>query len=95
MDVAGAAGTGNVTVTIRDYRGMSAEEITDEAMKAILDVRGNPPDIVRQQLEAFKWRLREVLLDYFRKAQQHERANIYGALVRNGAADLAKIIKEL
>lgn len=95
FDVASISTVGDVSVTVRNFRGMSPEEITEEAMKRILDVRGNPPEIVRQQLEAFKGHLKEVLLEFFRDAQRHERANIYGALMRNGAAEMAKIIKDL
>lgn len=95
MDVAGVSGVSNVSVTVRNYRGMSAEELAEEAMKAILDVRGNPPEIIRQQLMAFQNRLRDVLVDFFRKAQAEERNNIYGALVRHGAADIAKIIRDM
>lgn len=95
MDVLGVSGTGNVSVTITNHRGMSPEELADEAMAAILDVRGNPPEIIRQQLEAFRERLRGVLLHYMRKAQTHERANIYGALMKHGAEDIAKIIKDM
>lgn len=95
FDVASITTVGDVSVTIRNFRGMSPEEITEQAMARILDVRGNPPEIVRQQLEAFKDHLKEVLLDFFRDAQRHERANIYGALMRNGAAEMAKIIKDL
>lgn len=95
MDVSGIVHVGNVKVTTTNYRGMSPEELADEAMADILDVRGNPPEAVRQQLAAFQERLRDVLLFYMRKAQQHERANIYGALVKNGAEDVAKIIRDM
>lgn len=95
MDILGVPGVGNVSVTVRNYRGMSAEELADDAMKAILDVRGNPPEIIRQQLVAFQNRLRDVLVDFFKKAQAEERNNIYGALIRHGAADVAKIIRDM
>jgi hypothetical protein len=94
MNVAGI-GLGNVSVTITNYRGMSPEELADAAMKEILDVRGNPPEIIRQQLVAFQDRLRDVLVRYFRKAQAEERNNIYGALVKHGAADIAQIIRNM
>lgn len=95
MDVAGIMHVGNVKVTTTNYRGLSPEELAEEAMGRILDVRGNPPDAIRQQLAAFQGHLREVLLYYMRKAQQQERANIYGALMKNGAEDIAKIIRDM
>ena len=95
MDVAGIMHVGNVKVTTTNYRGLSPEELAAEAMADILDVRGNPPEAIRQQLAAFQDRLRDVLLFYMRKAQQQERVNIYGALMKNGAEDIAKIIRDM
>ena len=88
----GGGGVGDVTVAIKNYGGASAEEITDDAMRAILSVEGEPPEIVKQQLIAFQGRLRVVLLKYFKIAQEQERFNIYGQLMKQGSSDLAKII---
>jgi len=95
MEAFGTPDLGSVEVRIKNYSGLSPEELTEEAMAAILDVRGNPPDIVKQQLVAFQGRLQAVLLAHTVKAMEQERVNIYGALVREGRSDLAQIVKDI
>lgn len=95
IEVPGVTDLGSVQVKIKNFGGLSAEEMTEQVMRDILDVRGNPPDIVRQQLVAFQGRLHAVLLAHTIKAMEQERYNIYGALVREGRNDLAQIVKDI
>jgi 5,10-methylenetetrahydrofolate reductase len=95
ISVNGEMALSSVQVKIKNFGGLSAEEMTEQVMRDILDVRGNPPDIVKQQLVAFQGRLHAVLLAHTVKAMEQERLNIYGALMREGQNELANIVKDI
>lgn len=94
-NVKGLTEIGDYHIKIKNFGGLSAEEMTENVMRDILDVRGNPPDIVKQQLVAFQGRLQAVLLAHTIKAMEQERLNIYGALMRDGQNELANIVKDI
>jgi len=86
---------GNVEVHTTSGRGMNPEEITDLAMRRILDVADTAPMPIREQAIAFKDRIRGVLEHYFWHAQNSERTTMLGILERAGYHDAAELIRKL
>lgn len=86
---------GSVKVLTTNGRGQTPSEIVDRMMNRIISVEGNPPEIVRLQLEAYQDHLRRVLEFYITQAQHHDRTNVTAFLEKNGHKDLADIIRRL
>ena len=90
----GLSELGSVNVITTDFRGLSAEELTDMALAKIISVGESSHPLIAAQATAFKEHIRRVLTHYLELAQRHERANIVGALERQGHTDTANLIRK-
>jgi hypothetical protein len=89
------ADIGSVTVHTTDYRGATPEELADRAVDRIIYVGGNSHPVIVQQAVAYKDSIRQLLVHYFREAQEAERNTICGKLMLQGHTDLSELIKKL
>ena len=83
---------GTPTVVTTTDRGMNAEEWAELAVKRIVSVSADTPMPLREQAVAYRDRIKALLIDYFHKVAQSERATIKVLLEEQGHYDIAKNI---
>jgi hypothetical protein len=86
---------GSPTVVTTTDRGMNAEEWAELAVKRIVDVSMDTPMPLREQALAYQKYIKALLVDYFHKVAQSERATIKVILEKQGYADIAKNIEDI
>jgi hypothetical protein len=86
---------GNVLVATTTGRGHSPEELADLALGKIINVSGEMPPEIRDQVLAFKEKLRYILTDYIARGQQSERTTMIAALEKEGHSVAAEIVRRL
>lgn len=89
----GGAEIGTVTVHTTSHRGMSPDEIAEMALARIISVGENSHPAILAQAIAYKEYIRQILVYYLKMAQENERGNIFGALMKHGQADTAELIR--
>ena len=72
---------GAVEVHTTQNRGHSAEELTEMALNKIILIGEEAPEPIRMQAEAYRDRLRNVIMFYMRQAMLSERATFRAELV--------------
>ena len=91
----GNANVGTVNVLTADYRGHTPEELAEMAVDRIIYIGGNSHPVIVDQARAYRAHIKQVLIEYFRMAQESERTNICGKLIQNGNEDIANLIRSL
>lgn len=86
---------GNVLVATTNNRGHSPEELADLALDKIIQVSGEVPPEIKDQIVAFKEKLRYILTDYISRGQQSERTTMIAALEKEGHSLAAEIVRRL
>ena len=95
ISASGAANIGPIVVQTMDYRGFSPEELADRAVDRIIKVGQNSHPAIIEQARAFREDIRKILVDYFRTAQEAERNNIYGKLIKADQPEIAELVRRL
>jgi hypothetical protein len=70
----------SVTVSTTENRGHSAEELAEMALAKIIQVGEDLPEPIKAQAEAYRDRLRHVLVFYMRQAMLSQRVTIVAAI---------------
>ncbi len=86
---------GTPTIVATSNRGLNPEELAGLAVEKIMHISSGADPIIRMQAEAFKERLRVLLVGYFEQAQKSERTTLYNLFKSQGHEDMAQIIKRL
>jgi hypothetical protein len=86
---------GVVSVVTTNDVGLSAEHWTDRCLAQIIQVGENSHPLVIEQAKAFKEQIRKVILYYMKQAIKSDRTTLNGVLVRQGEAEMAKIIGQI
>jgi|TARA_R100000455_G_C6271557_1_gene127835 hypothetical protein len=86
---------GTPTIVATSNRGLNPEELAGLAVEKIMRISADADPIIRMQAEAFKERLRALLVGYFKQAQKSERTTLYNLFKSQGHEDMAQIIKRL
>lgn len=84
---------GGVNVLTTNGRGHSAEEMAQLALDRIIYVGRNSHPAIIDQAMAFRENIRNVLLEYFEKAQEQERLTIEAKLARHGHEHINALIR--
>jgi hypothetical protein len=95
FDVKVESNIGTPTVVTTTDRGMNAEEWAELAVERIVSVSMDTPMPLREQALAYRNRIKALLVDYFHKVAQSERATIKVILEKEGYFDLAKNIEDI
>lgn len=90
-----ATTVGMATVVATSNRGLNPEELAGLAVEKIMRISSEADPIIRMQAEAFRERLRTLLVRYFEQAQKSERTTLYNLFKSQGHEDMAQIIKRL
>ncbi len=86
---------GDIGVTVTNGRGLNADELTRMALAKIIFVGPDVPPAIRDQAEAYKARLEQVLRHYIGQAQKSQNTSIFNVLMQAGEIDAAEIVRKL
>jgi hypothetical protein len=83
---------GSVAVLTTKNRGFTPEEIAERALDKIIYVGGNCHPAIRDQAEAFRENIRQILVFYMNEAIKSDRTSIAAILREAGHPELIKLL---
>ena len=86
---------GDVVVKTTERRGLSPEELAERAVEQIVSVSDSVDPIVKQQAEAFKSRIYQVVLGIIKQAVRSDRTPLDNEFIQQGHSDVADILRRL
>jgi hypothetical protein len=95
LEASGQSELGVVSVFTSMDSGHSSEQIADMALNKIMSVSETAPPEIRLQAEAYRNKLKEILIYYLTKMAQSERTTIWALMKKQGHEDIAEIIRRL
>jgi hypothetical protein len=86
---------GNINFEIHttSHRGHTPEEIAEFALAKIMYVSKDANPLIRDQAEAFKGYIRDVLVKYLKQAVKSDRTTLANKLREAGHSNLIKILE--
>jgi len=93
LDVFGDVNVGQINVRSISNRGFTIEELAEQALEKIIYVGDNADPVIRQQAEAFKDRIRDVLLIYLAQAIRSHNTTVANRLKSVGHEELIKLLE--
>jgi hypothetical protein len=83
---------GSVVVMTTNNRGFTPEEVAERALDKIIYVGGNCHPAIRDQAEAFRENIRQILVFYMNEAIHSDRTTIAARLREAGHPELIKLL---
>lgn len=83
---------GSVTVMTTQGRGFTPEEIAERALDRIIYVGGSAHPAIREQAEAFKDSIRQVLVYYMHEAVRSHNVTLVNKFQKAGHPELVPIL---
>ena len=83
---------GSVVVMTTNNRGFTPEEVAERALDKIIYVGGNCHPAIRDQAEAFRENIRQILVFYMNEAIKSDRTTIAAILREAGHPELIKLL---
>jgi len=83
---------GSVVVMTTNNRGFTPEEVAERALDKIIYVGGNCHPAIRDQAEAFRENIRQILVFYMNEAIKSDRTTIAARLREAGHPELIKLL---
>lgn len=83
---------GSVQVLTTSNRGFSPEEVAERALDKIIYVGKDANPLIRDQAEAFKNNIRQVLVFYMKEAIKSDRTTLAVRLREAGHPELTKLL---
>ena len=84
-----------VMVSTTENRGHTPEEVATRCLNRIVNIASTTDPIIRQQAEAFKKEIEQVVIFYMKAAIKSDRTTVYNALLDAGEPKLADLIRRL
>jgi len=84
-----------VMVSTTENRGHTAEEVATRCLNRIVNIASTTDPIIRQQAEAFKKEIEQVVIFYMKEAIKSDRTTVYNVLLDAGEPKLADLIRRL
>ncbi len=84
-----------VEVLTTQNRGHTPEEVAELCINKIVGISATADPIIRQQAEAYKTQIEQVIVYYMKQAIQSDRTTVYNALLEAGQPKLADLIRKL
>lgn len=88
----GASAVGSVMVHTTQGRGFTPEEIADRALDKIIYVSTSAHPVLREQAEAFRANIREVLVFYLNEAVRSHNTTLANKLRAAGLEEIIPIL---
>ena len=83
---------GSVVVQTTNNRGFTPEEIAERALDKIISVGSRSHPAIRDQAEAFRTQIREVLIFYMKETVKSDRTTVAAKLRDAGHPELIKLL---
>jgi hypothetical protein len=87
--------TGSVDVAATKNKGLSVEFWADRCLDKIVYVSGNSNPYIKEQAEAFKEEIREVLIAHMKNAIVSDRTTLYNLFTQQGEVKMAEILRRI
>ena len=84
-----------VDVVTTQNRGQTPEEVAERCINKIVGISATADPVIRQQAEAYKKQIEQVIIHYMKQAIQSDRTTVYNALLDAGEPKLADLIRIL
>jgi hypothetical protein len=84
-----------VEVVTTQNRGQTPEEVAERCINKIVGISATADPVIRQQAEAYKTQIEQVIIHYMKQAIQSDRTTVYNALLDAGEPKLADLIRIL
>jgi len=88
----GISGVGDVMVMATEGRGFTPEEIAERALDKIIYVGSQTHPAIREQAEAFKGNIRQVLVHYMHEAVRSHNVTLVSKFKQAGHPELIPIL---
>ena len=83
---------GSISVETTSGRGASAEELAERALSRILSVGTNVDPVLRDQAEAYKENIRQVLVFYLNEAMRSRNVSLVSKFKQAGYPELVGVL---
>jgi hypothetical protein len=80
-------------VKTSDFGGLPMEDLAELCAMRIITVADSAPPAIREQARLFQDQLRKVLIEYFIRAKQSERATCIQICLQGGHTDAATLLR--
>lgn len=87
--------SGEVRAITTEGRGLTPEEWAEIALERLISISDEAPEPVRQQVHAFRERVKLLLIGTMKNAIRSDRTNVINLLTEAGHPELAKAVREL
>ncbi len=84
-----------VEVVTTQNRGQTPEEVAERCINKIVGISVTADPVIRQQAEAYKTQIEQVIVHYMKQAIQSDRTTVYNVLLDAGEQKLADLIRRL
>ena len=84
-----------VEVVTTQNRGQTPEEVAERCINKIVGISVTADPVIRQQAEAYKTQIEQVIVHYMKQAIQSDRTTVYNVLLDAGEPKLADLIRRL
>jgi cephalosporin hydroxylase len=88
-----AAEIGEIMVHKVDHRGFNAEELAEQALNRIIYVGDQSHPAIREQAEAFRDHIRQVLIFYMKRAIESRNTTLINRFNEAGHPELIKLLE--
>ena len=84
-----------VDIVTTQNRGQTPEEVAERCINKIVGISATADPLIRQQAEAYKTQIEQVIVHYMKQAIQSDRTTVYNVLLDAGEPKLADLIRRL
>ena len=84
-----------VDVVTTQNRGQTPEEVAERCIDKIVGISATADPVIRQQAQAYKTQIEQVIVHYMKQAIQSDRTTVYNVLLDAGEQKLADLIRRL
>ena len=84
-----------VDVITTQIRGQTPEEVAERCINKIVGISATADPVIRQQAQAYKTQIEQVIVHYMKQAIQSDRTTVYNILLDAGEPKLADLIRRL
>ena len=95
LSVTGAASIGDVKVFATSGRGLNVEELSDLALRRLIQIADTAPPELREQANQFKARIRDVLISHGHHCIRSDRTTLHNHLKGAGQREAADLVLKL
>jgi len=85
----------SVNVMTSDEGGLNTEQLTQLAMDKVINVADSAPPAIKDQAEAFRGSIENVLRHYIELARREERATIAYRMAKAGQKEMADLVRRI